>query len=305
MTTTNDEPPANDNEPRHIPVLAAEVLADLDLQPGEIVLDGTVGLGGHARKIAAKIGPTGLLIGLDRDPFALAIAMETLTKAPTKITLIQARFSELQSYLNRLGIPQVNCVLLDIGTSSMQMDTPERGFSFQHDGPLDMRMNPTRGQTAADIIANTPETELADLIYQYGEERYSRRIAKTIVEHRQQMPIITTGQLAKVVEQAVRRRGRIHPATRVFQALRIVVNAELEELEQGILAARNVLCPGGRLSVISFHSLEDRILKWKFREWEAAGSVRLVRKKVVKPSHAECCENRRARSAKLRTCIKL
>lgn len=284
----------------HIPVLLDEVLAWLDPRPGETALDGTLGLAGHARTVAAKLGPEGRLIGLDRDPAALERARAALSDVPCRVDCVHAAYSTLGEALASLNVPGAHRMLLDIGVSSLQLDTPERGFSFRDDGPLDMRMDTTRGAMATDLVNGLPEKELADLIYKFGEERASRRIAKTIVAQRAHEPIQSTGALASLIEASLGRRGRIHPATRTFQALRIAVNDELGELERGLAAAKAHLLPGGRLVVITFHSLEDRMVKQAFRAWAAEDDWTLPVRKVVKPTRTECEQNRRARSAKLR-----
>jgi 16S rRNA (cytosine1402-N4)-methyltransferase len=285
---------------RHTPVMPKEVLAGLDVRPGMTVVDGTVGLGGHAALLADAAGPGGRLIGLDRDPDALALAQGRLADAPADVTLVHARFSDLPHVLADLSVPAADRVLLDIGVSSLQFDRAERGFSFRHDAPLDMRMDPSESQTAADIVQTFPEEELARVFRQYGEERFAGRIAKRIADERRRGPITTTAELAGLVERAVPRRGRIHPATRVFQALRIVVNDELGEIEKGLPAAFGALPPTGRLAVIAFHSLEDRIVKTAFRAWAAEGEATLLPRKCIKPAREECLANPRSRSARLR-----
>lgn len=284
----------------HIPVLADAVLEWLAPQPGETYLDGTLGLGGHALLIGRILGSQGRVIGLDRDPNALERAAERLREVPCAVTLCHSRYSLMDKELTRLGVPSVDRILLDIGVSSMQLDRAERGFSFMRDGPLDMRMDPTQPLTAADIIATWPEEELARIFREYGEERFSKKIAGFIAEERAVMSINTTAHLAKIIIRAVRGGGKIHPATRVFQALRIAVNDELGELERGLDAGVRSLRSGGRMALITFHSLEDRLAKYRMREMAEAGIVTLPHKKVVKPEYAESRENRRARSAKLR-----
>lgn len=279
-----------------------KVLAWLQPQRGGTILDGTVGLGGHARLLAEAVGKEGHIIGLDRDPHALSIAEEVLRSTPAKITLVKARFSEIGRVLSRLGLTSVDGILLDLGVSSLQLEDPARGFSFQHDGPLDMRMDPDLSQTAEDWIRTASEETLAKIFFEYGEERYARRIARSIVARREEEPIHSTRGLADLIAQVVPGRGRIHPATRVFQALRIVVNDELGELERGLEEARQSLRPGGRLVVISFHSLEDRIVKRTMQAWEKEGIARRLLRKVLTPSREERMANRRSRSAKLRVC---
>lgn len=288
----------------HIPVLAEEVLRGLAPQPGETVLDGTLGLGGHARMLAEAVGEGGMLIGLDRDPQALALARERLASLAVRHVCHHAAFSQMREVLDRMGVMGVDRILLDIGVSSLQLDNGVRGFSFQNDGPLDMRMDSTQPLTAKEIVMTWPEEELGRVFRDFGEERYWRRIAKEIADARRNQPIETTGQLAGLIERLVGRRGRLHPATRTFQGLRIAVNDELGELQRGLEAALASLRPGGRLAVITFHSLEDRIAKQVTRGWAEAERVQLVNRKVIKPSEEECQRNRRARSAKLRICEK-
>lgn len=296
---------SNESSPSHVPVLLQEVLEWMRPSVGGVCVDGTLGLAGHAREIAQQLGASGHLIGLDRDPNALELARERLAGAPCQVTLLHTPFDRIRTALSGIGVSAVNGILLDIGVSSMQLDTAERGFSFGKPGPLDMRMDPTTGLTAADLIQTEPEEELARIFYEYGEERFSRRIAKRIVEQRGKATINETDVLAQVVAAAVPRRGRIHPATRVFQALRIAVNDELGQLDRGLDEALTCLAPGGRLLLITFHSLEDRLVKQRFRRWKQEKRILLHTKKVVKPTREECLANRRARSAHLRVCERL
>ncbi|MFO0881438.1 MAG: 16S rRNA (cytosine(1402)-N(4))-methyltransferase RsmH [Gemmataceae bacterium] len=282
--------------PRHVSVLPAEVLQYLAPSPGQIIIDATVGAGGHARLLAERVLPDGRLIGLDQDASMLDLARPRLAGLP--VTLRQANFAELPEVLRDLQIERVDGVLADVGICSDQLDDPARGFSFARSGPLDMRMQTGAGETAADLVARLPERELADLIYQYGEERHSRRIARKIVDVRRRQPLETTEQLADLVRQCVPRgKAPIDPATRVFQALRIAVNDELGVLEQLLGDLPQVLKPGGRAVLISFHSLEDRRVKQTFRNrevWEE-----LTRKPVC-AGEGEATINPRSRSAKLR-----
>lgn len=289
----------------HLSVMPEEVLEWLALSEGKTILDGTLGLGGHSSLIAQRLGSGGHLIGLDRDENAIEIASARLAVADCRVDICHSRYSDMLNAMGSIGVSGVDGVLLDIGVSSMQLDRAERGFSFMREGPLDMRMDKSSGSTAADIVMTYPEEELARIIYEYGEERFSRRIAKAIVEYRKDNTFETTTQLAEVIEKAVPRRGRIHPATRSFQGLRIEVNQELKELEDGINAAVSALKPQGRFVLITFHSLEDRIAKYRTRELAEKGVIKLTRKKVVKPSYKECQVNRRARSAKLRVVEKI
>jgi 16S rRNA (cytosine1402-N4)-methyltransferase len=276
--------------------------------PGGIFLDGTTGAGGHAVEIAARIGSRGLLVCADADPSMLGIAGPRLAAFPW-VRLVRADFADLDALRAAAGGRTFDGALLDLGISSLQLDDPARGFSFRVEGPLDMRRDPDGGgPTAADVLRDTREKDLADLFYQYGEERFSRRIARAVVERRKRDPIRTTTGLAELVSSAIPRRAwprDIHPATRVFQALRIVVNRELSSLGAFLDTIPRHLSPGGRVAVISFHSLEDRMVKTAFRR-PAPGSggkesmlERLTRKPIV-PSEREARENPRARSAKLR-----
>jgi 16S rRNA (cytosine1402-N4)-methyltransferase len=282
--------------------MTAEVLHYLQPGRGGLFVDCTVGLGGHARALLE--GGATRLIGFDRDPDALARAGAVLSAWRDRVELVHADYRRLDEILDARGVGMVDGALADLGVSSLQFDEPGRGFSFQRDEPLDMRMDRTTGPTAADLIADAAETELADAIYQFGEERRSRRIARALVAARREGPIATTGQLAAIVRRANpggHGHWRIDPATRTFQALRIWVNRELDELGRFLEAAARRLRAGARLAVISFHSLEDRIVKHTFRALAPAGAAfRVLTKKPVSPSDAEVERNPRARSAKLR-----
>jgi 16S rRNA (cytosine1402-N4)-methyltransferase len=286
----------------HTPVLAKEVLHWLRIEPGGTYVDATVGLGGHALEIAQRL-TTGRLVGLDRDAGALEIARERLREFEGKIVLVQADFSRIDEVARELNLPPVHGILADLGVSSFQLDTAERGFSFRLAGPLDMRMDSRMAVTAADIVNETAEGELADLLYRLGEERDSRRIARAIVRAR---PIRGTEHLATVVAGARTSRGRqkLHPATKTFLALRIAVNRELEALGQFLNRAPATLAPGGRWVVLSYHSLEDRLVKQEFRRLEANGLMHVLTRKVVRPTDAEIAANPRARSAKMRVAEK-
>jgi 16S rRNA (cytosine1402-N4)-methyltransferase len=288
-------------------VLTAEALMYLQPERGGHFVDCTVGLGGHARALL-EAGATRVL-GLDRDPAAIAVARHNLTPWADRTELVHADYRALDEVLDRLQIRVVDGTLADLGISSMQLETQGRGFSFQRDEPLDMRMDPTSGETAADLIARTSEFDLADVIFKYGEERFSRRIARSIVAVRRESPIATTGQLAAIVRRSVPRRGysRIDPATRTFQALRIWVNRELEGLDRFIETAVRRLRAGRRLVVITFHSLEDRVVKHTLRALERGEQalVRVLTRKPVVPSEDEVLNNPRARSAKLRAAERL
>jgi 16S rRNA (cytosine1402-N4)-methyltransferase len=306
------------NDSPHQPVLYKEIIHALQPQPGGRYVDGTLGAGGHARGILEACAPDGQLLGLDVDPQALAIARKILAPYEHRIHLAQASYTTLAEQLKRLGWHEVDGILLDLGASSIQFDTPERGFSFMQDAPLDMRFGPHIPRTAADIVNSYSERELADLIYEYGEERESRKIARAIVKAR---PLHTTRELVAVIEAvSPRRGGRLHLATRTFQALRIAVNEELTSIQEVLPQAVAALRSGGRLAVISFHSLEDRIVKDFFREQsrdlvnppyeriydeERKATLKEVNRKPITPSEEETKNNPRARSAKLRIAQKL
>lgn len=287
----------------HIPVLLHETIDALCLKQGSVVLDGTIGSGGHSEEILKRISPGGTLIGIDQDDEAVERSRKRLQKFDSQIILAKSNFRNLNQVLSQFKILSVDAVLLDVGVSWNQFDTPERGFSFRFDGPLDMRMDQKGEVTAADLIASLDEAELADLFFQLGEERKSRQIARWIVETRQHSPIKTTKALADLIMSRVPpkvRYGRLHPATRVFQALRIAVNHELEALEEGVHKAIEALKPGGRLAVITFHSLEDRIVKNFFRSEKEKETLVLISKKPIVPGEREVEANSRSRSAKLR-----
>jgi 16S rRNA (cytosine1402-N4)-methyltransferase len=285
----------------HVPVMTAEAIAFLQPNRGGLFVDCTVGLGGHARALL-EAGAT-RLIGLDRDPDALAQARETLSPWADRVELVHADYRTLDDVLDARRIARIDGALADLGVSSMQFDAPGRGFSFQRDEPLDMRMDRSGGETAADLVAHSTERELADAIFQYGEERFSRRIARALVAAREEARVDTTGRLAAIVRRAIPRRGpaRIDPATRTFQALRIWVNRELDALDRFVAAAAQRLRAGARLVVITFHSLEDRIVKHTLRALQQHdGVVRVLTKKPLVPRDEEIDRNPRARSAKLR-----
>ncbi len=290
----------------HEPVMVTEVLEHVAPARGGIFVDCTVGLGGHARAML-DAGATSV-IGFDRDPSAIAAAQTALAEYGARVTLLHADYRQLDAALDGQGIASVDGLLADLGVSSMQLDSPGRGFSFRRDEPLDMRMDTSTGPTAAEAIRDADERTLADVIYEYGEDRHARRIARAIVESRDRAPIATTGQLADVVRRAIPRRGysRIDPATRTFQAIRIWLNRELEGLDQFLTRAAKRLSPGGRMAVLSFHSLEDRVVKHTLRALQAAGDAGITvrTKRPVVPSEAEVERNPRARSAKLRAAEK-
>lgn len=290
----------------HVPVLLGEVLELLAPRAGELVLDGTVGGGGHARALLERVSPGGRLIALDRDAAALARASRVLPVGDAaRCVLRQANYADFAGVLDELGLGRVDVALLDLGVSSFQIDDAARGFSFQQDGPLDMRMDASGGPTAADLVNELSPEELADIFYRYGQERFSRRIAARIAEVRRREPITSTGQLARLVLAARpgKSRGRwqrIHPATRVFQSLRIYLNRELESLETFCRTIADRLSPGSRLGIISFHSLEDRIVKQSFKQLASEGDFERVTRKPVTATEEERQKNARSRSAKLR-----
>jgi len=280
--------------------MVSEMLEHLAPGRGGVFVDCTVGLGGHAR--ALLDAGASQLIGLDRDPAALEHARAALGGYGDRVALVHSDYRELEPVLDARGIAAVDGVLADLGVSSLQLDAEGRGFSFRRDEPLDMRMDTTAGPTAAEALRSVDEAALADLIYELGEERHSRRIARAIVRARGERAIETTGQLADIVRRAIPRKGysRIDPATRTFQAIRIWVNRELDGLDGFLAAAAKRLAPGGRLAVITFHSLEDRIVKHTLRAIQAEGTLHVLTKRPLVPSEAEVARNPRARSAKLR-----
>jgi 16S rRNA (cytosine1402-N4)-methyltransferase len=282
----------------HQPVLLPEALELLAVRPGGFYVDGTLGLGGHAAEILRRSGPDGRLLGLDRDEAALAVAGERLAAFGPRVRIEHEDYRALPG---RWSAERPDGVLLDLGVSSLQLDEPERGFSFQADGPLDMRMDPRSGATAADLVNRLPEHALADLLYRFGEERAARRVARAIVAARRQERLATTGQLAAVVRRAAGRSRRpgLDPATLTFQALRIAVNGELEGLSGGLSELARWLAPRGRLVVIAFHSLEDREVKQTFRALSGP-DFRLLTRKPLRPGEEEVRRNPRARSARLR-----
>lgn len=307
----------------HRSVLRDEVVNSLDLRPGQTVVDATLGYGGHTEAVL-EAESTVIVIGLDQDSEAIGLATRRLETFGDRVTIVKTNFADIKKAISDLGTPKVDAIIADLGVSSMQFDEPERGFSFRFDAPLDMRMDRDSGDmTAAELLEELSEEEIANIIYQYGEERGSRRIARRIVQSREAgQPVRTTSDLSRLVEKAIGRnpKDKIHPATRTFQALRIAVNHELEILEPFIADAIDILTTEGRLAVITFHSLEDRIVKHTMQKFAGkctcppripkcvCGSVKkveiLTRKPIV-PSEIEIIENPRARSAKLRVCKKI
>ena len=294
----------------HVSVLANEICHWLSPKPGGIYVDCTLGVGGTSLKILERSGNNAYIIGLDRDPEALAYAEKNLEPFCSHVKLYCGNYSHLADFVRQAGFEKVDGVVFDLGVSSLQLDRPERGFSFASDGPLDMRMNQTQGPTAADLVMNLPEKELANLIFSYGEERFSRRIARAIVHARKTIPLETTQALVAVIQNAVPhayRKGRINCATRTFQALRIRVNQELDLLRPALESAVNLLKDGGRLCVVAFHSLEDRVVKHTFRALAGGEhpTITLLTKKPVTASQQEIQQNPRSRSAKLRVAERL
>jgi 16S rRNA (cytosine1402-N4)-methyltransferase len=302
----------NPAPPRHVPVLGGEAVEMLEPRDGGIYVDATFGAGGYSRAVLDVAGTR--VVGIDRDRSAIVGGFDLVDRSGGRLTLVEDRFSNLAEICAAQGFAAVDGVVMDVGVSSMQLDEAERGFSFRLGGPLDMRMG-RDGPSAADVIASASETDLANIIYIFGEERHSRAVARAIVAARKEAPVTTTRALAAIVAKVVRSKpGEIHPATRTFQALRIFVNEELDELHLALTAAESVLKPGGRLVVVSFHSLEDRIVKNFFAErgkagggsrhlpeiTQAAPSFVILTKRPVKPDDAEISANPRARSAKLR-----
>lgn len=294
----------------HIPVLAEEICRWLDPKPGGIYVDCTLGVGGTSLKILESAGNNAYIIGLDRDPEALAIAEKNLASHKSLVKIFNGNYSHIVEFVHQAGFEKVDGVVFDLGVSSLQLDQPERGFSFVSDGPLDMRMNQTQGPTASDLVKVLPERELADLFFSYGEERFSRRIAQAIVEARKTYALDTTQALVAVIKGAVPhayRKGRIHCATRTFQALRIRVNQELDLLQPALRSAVSLLKEGGRLCVVAFHSLEDRVVKHTFRAMAGKDHpvLTILTKRPLTADQQEIQENPRARSAKLRVAQRL
>lgn len=293
--------------PSHIPVMLDEVLDLTEPQPGDVALDCTVGRGGHSAAMIERITPGGRLIALDADPANAEFARRRLApiaeSAGVELTVAHANFADAPAALRRGGVERVDLLLADLGFASNQMDDPQRGLSFQQDGPLDMRLDPTLTTTAADLLAKLSEKDLADLIYRYGEERLSRPISRKIVARRGSAPMTNTRELADMCCAAYgprARRQRTHPATRTFQALRIAVNDELGRLEALLESIPSIASPGARMAIISFHSLEDRAVKQAFRQYAADGLADRVTRKPARPGDHECRANPRSRSAKLR-----
>ncbi len=292
----------------HVPVLIKEAIDYLALKDGMTILDCTVGTGGHAEAILKRIGCSGCLIGIDRDGDVLKNAGSRLGAVSENFKLFHSNYDDLDSILNAAGIGGIDGAIMDLGVSSFQMDTAERGFSIKNDGPLDMRMDKRGALRASDIINRYPKAELISIFRKYGDEYFAERISEKIIRERKKENIATTGRLADIIKQALPYRyrfRRIHPATKVFMALRIAVNREIESMESGISKAVVALKKGSRLCVISFHSVEDRVVKSRFKEMLKAGTVKVLTKKPLRPSEAETKNNPRSRSAKLRVMEKI
>lgn len=296
-------------ENQHVPVMLEEVMNHLAVQNGGIYVDATLGGGGYTLELLKQSKPSGRVIGIDLDWEAVAAAEKRLSRYKERLDLHQSNFTNLRRIVSGRAIEKVNGIVADLGISSLQLDNAERGFSFKKEGPLDMRMDHESGVSAAELVGSASEAELTEWFKRYGEERYAKRIAEAILRGRAEGPILTTAALAQVIWNAVPaeyRRGKIHPATRAFQALRIVVNGELINLNYFLDVAPHILAAKGRLAVISFHSLEDRIVKHRFKELAAPEKgFRVVTKKPLEPSASEVRRNPRSRSAKLRVLEKL
>ncbi len=295
----------NSSKVEHIPVLARTLVEQINLPRDGVMVDATIGQGGHSLLFGKILGPDGVIIALDVDKKSIRGAQIRLKDLACKVILIYGNFSEIGELVREQGVEKADFILADLGVCSTQLVDSEIGLSFQTDMRLDMRIDKRIKSSAADIVNKADEKGLADLIYKFGQERGSRRIARFIVRERQSRPIATTGQLAAIVCRALgqpgqRRKSRIHPATRTFQALRIAVNNELENLERLLAAASGLLAEGGRIAVISYHSLEDRMVKFNFKANEKDGIYKIITKKPIVPSREEIEENQRARSAKLR-----
>jgi len=285
----------------HTPVLLNEVLQYLDPQPGQTVIDGTVGLGGHATALLKAISPNGKLLGVDRDERNLNLAKKNLADFGDRVTLVKDSYANISTHVKAYGFDEVDLILLDIGVSSVHFDDPERGFSFSQDGPLDMRFDSNQELTAEEIVNDWDGEDLARILRVWGEERHARQITNAICTARKEQRLTRTGELAMVIQSVVPRRGRLHPATKTFQALRIAVNDELGELERGLETLTAILKPGGKLAVISFHSLEDRVVKRFIAEKQ---KLKPITKHVVIATDEEQKQNPRSRSAKMRVAMK-
>jgi len=300
----------NGSTVNHIPVLAETLAEQINLPPDGVMVDATIGQGGHSLLFGKLLGPEGVIVGLDVDKSAIQRAHFILKDLVCRVVLLASNFSQISQQVGKLGIEKVDFILADLGVSSTQLADPEMGLSFQTNMPLDMRIDKSLETTAADIVNEADEKRLADVIYRFGQDRASRRIARFIVRQRQHQRITTTGQLAAIVckaqqRAAFKRKPRIHPATRTFQALRIAVNDELENLKKLLASAPKLLNKNGNIAVISYHSLEDRLVKNNFKQNEKDNIYRIITKKPIVPTREETTRNRRARSAKLRIAQKL
>ncbi len=293
----------------HIPVLLNEVIEYLNLKENKLIIDCTIGEGGHAKKILESLGPSGILLGIDQDQDALVAARERLAPFGKRVDLIWGNFINLEKILREKGMGKVGGILFDLGVSSLQLNRKERGFSFLREGPLDMRMNKAQRINASHLINKTSYKKLQNILYEFGEERWAKRIARAIVREREKTPVTTTTQLARIIERAVPYRshapygtwrGRIHPATRTFLALRLRLNGELENLREALPPTVDSLKKKGRICVISYHSLEDRIVKNSFKDFAHQGKLKILTKKPITPTIEEIRVNPRSRSAKLR-----
>jgi len=284
----------------HIPVLLNEVIEYLNLKENKLIIDCTIGEGGHAKKILESLGPSGILLGIDQDQDALVAARERLAPFGKRVDLIWGNFIDLEKILKEKGIEGADGILFDLGVSSLQLNRKERGFSFLREGPLDMRMNKAQRINASHLINKTSYKKLQNILYEFGEERWAKRIARAIVREREKTPVTTTTQLARIIERAVPYRGRIHPATRTFLALRLRINGELENLREALPPTVDSLKKKGRICIISYHSLEDRIVKNSFKDFAHQGKLKILTKKPITPTIKEIRVNPRSRSAKLR-----
>ncbi|MBU4310663.1 16S rRNA (cytosine(1402)-N(4))-methyltransferase RsmH [bacterium] len=284
----------------HIPVLLDEIIKYLNCMGNKVIVDCTIGEGGHAEKILENLGSSGILLGIDQDQDALVAARKRLASFGERVVLIWDNFTNLEKILKEKGIEKIDGILFDLGISSLQLNRRDRGFSFLKEGPLDMRMNKAQKINASELINKTSYKELQNILYELGEKRWARRIARAIVRERGKGPVTTTTQLARIIERAVPYRGRIHPATRAFQALRIEVNRELENLKEILPQAVDSLRKGGRICIVSYHSLEDRIVKNSFKEFARQGRIEILTKKPIISQEEEIRMNPRSRSAKLR-----
>ncbi len=292
----------------HTPVMLEEILGYLNLSPGKVIVDATLGTGGHTEAVLGRISPCGKLIGIDRDQVSLKVAKTRLRNYAEYCEFVYGNFSDIDVILKKLNIKKVDGILFDLGISSFQLEEPERGFSFQSDGPLDMRLDRNTHISAYDLVNNLNEEEISHLLWSFGQERWHNRIARFLVKERGKRPISTTSELTQVVVRAIPyryRHYRIHAATRTFQALRIAVNRELETLESGIVKAIAALEKNGRICVISFHSLEDRIVKLKFRLAAQEGLIKIITPKPLTPGETEARVNPSSRSSKLRVAERL